>query len=56
MERLYKEARESLVVGAMPEKGWRVNVEEVEEVEEVGDWVDEKGKKQEKKVNYLEEL
>jgi hypothetical protein len=50
LERLYKEARESLVVGAMPEKGWRVNVEEV------GDWVDEKGKKQEKKVNYLEEL
>lgn len=39
--------------GGMPEKGWRVNVEEVEEV---GDWVDGKGKKQEKKVNYLEEL
>lgn len=37
--------------GGMPEKGWRVNVEEVEEVESWG-----RENKEEKKVNYLEEL
>ena len=56
LEKLYKEARESLIVhtaGTVVPNSYRIPIEEVEEIEDLSKG---RGVGQEKKVNYLEEL
>ncbi len=53
LEKLYKEARESLIVhtaGTVVPNSYRIPIEEVEEIKDLAKG---RGQEQEKKVNYL---